>query len=328
MKMINLVEQFPQQLEKAVQIGEYAQLSASKTKIKNVIISGLGGSGIGGSIVKEWVENESQVPIIINKGYFLPAFANEESLVIVSTYSGNTEETLQVLHSAIEKRAKIVVITSGGKAQQIAQQKAIDCIIVPGGFPPRSCLGYSITQLLYILKFHQIITSHFIEKLKSGIHFLIKNQQEIIIQAKDLTQFLKNKRPVVYAEDSMEAVLIRFRQQFNENSKMLGWHHVFPEMCHNELVGWRENAKDLAVVIFRTKEDFLRNQYRIDICKKTFETHTTIKEIWGSGLNKIENALFFIHLGDFTSCFLADENGFEASEIDVIYNLKNQLDKI
>src|SRR6185295_17584834 len=132
-------------------IGEKAKLSASKTAIHNVVVSGLGGSGIGGNLVAEIVAAELKVPMSVNKDYFLPAFVNENTLLIISSYSGNTEETVYVLNEGLKRKAKITCITSGGKIAEIAKANSLDLILIPGGMPPRACLGYSFPQQLFVL---------------------------------------------------------------------------------------------------------------------------------------------------------------------------------
>src|ERR1035437_685215 len=124
--MKTLIENFPDQLREAIRFGEAAKLSTAKRKISNVLISGLGGSGIGGTIVSELVALEATVPITVSKGYFIPKFVNENTLVIISSYSGNTEETLNCLSLALKRKAKIICITSGGKVAEIAKKKKLD----------------------------------------------------------------------------------------------------------------------------------------------------------------------------------------------------------
>src|ERR1044072_4037262 len=149
--MKTLVEQFPSQIEKAVEIGKNAKLSAKKNAVSNILITGLGGSGIGGTILSELAFPECPVPVTVSKGYFIPAFVDAHTLVIVSSYSGNTEETLACLKQSHEKGAMICCITSGGAVEEFAKQHQHDCIVIPGGMPPRACLGFSLTQLVFIL---------------------------------------------------------------------------------------------------------------------------------------------------------------------------------
>lgn len=326
MEMKQLVDNFSKQLSQALEIGRNAKINSAKNSIQNIIISGLGGSGIGGSIVSQLVENECPVPITINKGYFLPAFVGKNTLLIISSYSGNTEETLNAMQMGIEKGAQIVAITSGGQVEEICKKNGYDFIKVPGGFPPRSCLGFSLTQLFFILKAFNLIQFDFEKAIEKSISKLENHKISIQEKAKKLAEFIENKLPIIYSEDRFEAVAIRFRQQINENSKVLCWHHVIPEMNHNELVGWTSKNENLAVVIFRNESDYFRNNARIEINKSVFEKYTpnTI-EIYSEGETDLERAIYLIHLGDWASCFLADLRGVDAVEINVINHLKNSL---
>jgi len=327
--MKSLIENFPNQLREAIHIGDNAKLSLSKRKISNVFISGLGGSGIGGTIVSELMAMEATVPINIGKGYFIPKFINENTLVIISSYSGNTEETLNCLHLALKRKAKIVCITSGGKVAEIAKKKKLDVIAIPGGNPPRSCLGYSLTQLFFILGFHKIISNKFKAQLKSAIELIEGEKQNIISEANDVAGKIFGKTAMIYATTYFEGIAIRFRQQINENAKMLCGHHVIPEMNHNELVGWAGGSDKISVIIFRDKDEFERNNSRIEINKLVIGKYTpNITEIWSKGRSQIEKAIYFIHIGDWISLFLAEKRGVDAVEVKVIDMLKGELSKI
>lgn len=327
--MKSLIENFPNQLREAIRIGESAKLTSPKKRISNVYISGLGGSGIGGTIVSELVALEATVPITVGKGYFIPKFVNENTLVIISSYSGNTEETLEAMSMAIKRKAKMVCVTSGGKVAEIARKKKLDMIIIPGGNPPRACLGYSFAQLLFILGFHRIIGRKFKSQMKSSVELIEAEKQNIISEAQSVTEKLFGKTPMIYATTYFEGVAIRFRQQLNENAKMLCGHHVIPEMNHNELVGWASGSERVSVVIFRDKDEYLRNNARIEINKEVIKKYTpNITEIWSKGISQIEKAIYFIHLGDWISVFLAEKRGVDPVEVKVIDILKGELSKI
>ena len=326
--MFELITNFPQQIKEAIKIGEKAVLTPAITPVLNVIISGLGGSGIGGSIVSQLVEKESPVSVAVNNKYFLPAYVGPNTLAIISSYSGNTEETISCLKEAIKKGSKIVCITSGGVIAEIARENKLDLIEIPGGNPPRASLAYSLTQLFYVLNFHEIINSAFKEKLNAAIELISEDKEPIIIEAKAIVAKLINKTPVIYSVATTESIAIRFRQQLNENAKTLCWHHVFPELSHNELVGWTEKNENLAVIILRNKTDFVRNQIRIEISKKIFERYTsTVIELFSKGDSDIENAIYLIHLGDWVSYFLAELKGIDPVEVKVIDHLKSELSK-
>lgn len=327
--MKTLVANFSKQLAEAIKIGNNAKLTASKNKISNVLVCGLGGSGIGGSILSELVVHDANVPINVTKGYFIPEYVNENTLVIISSYSGNTEETLNCLDLAIDRNAKIVSVTSGGKVQEISKSKGYDHIIVPGGMPPRACLGYSMTQLFFILGFFKIISNNYKADLESAIKLIDSEEANIIDEATNIAQKLVGKIPVIYATTYYEGIAIRFRQQLNENSKVLCWHHIIPEMNHNELVGWTEKNDNLSVLFFLDKDEYSRNLARVDINKEVIKKYASgITEIYSKGTTSIEKAIYFIHLGDWISVQLAELRGVDAIEVNVINHLKSALSKI
>jgi glucose/mannose-6-phosphate isomerase len=327
--MKTLVQNFSKQLTEAIRIGNSATLTPSKNKIKNVLICGLGGSGIGGSIVAELAAGNATVPINVAKGYFIPAYVNGETLVIISSYSGNTEETLNCMEQAIEMGAKVVAVTSGGKVLEASKTKGFDCIAIPGGMPPRACLGYSLTQLFFILGFHKIINNDYKADLEAAVKLIDSEEWNIITEATEIAAKIKGKIPVIYATTYNEGVAIRFRQQLNENSKILCWHQVVPEMNHNELVGWTEKNDNLSVLFFLDKNDYSRNLARVDINKEVMKKYTTsITEIWSKGNTPIERAIYFVHLGDWISVLLGESRGVDLMEVNVINQLKAKLSEI
>ena len=327
--MTELIKNFPKQLAEAMEIGEKARLNKPARPIQNIVIAGLGGSGIGGTIVSEIVAQEAKVPIVVIKDYFIPAFVNQNTLVICCSYSGNTEETVQALDDSIARGAMICCITSGGKVAETAKNKNIDLINIPGGMPPRACLGYSLTQLFFVLHGYGVISNSFKKQLMESIELLKRENTNIVAEAKKLTDFFAGKIPVIYAVDGYNGVATRFRQQINENSKMLCWHNILPEMNHNELVGWAEKYDDVAVIILRNKTDYSRTQARIEISKEIFKKYTpNVTELWSKGESQLERSLYLIHLTDFISVMLADKKKIDATEVNVINHLKGQLAKI
>lgn len=326
--MMNVfIQEFPKQLKEALEIGGQATLSKHNQPIHNIVVLGMGGSGIGGEFVAEFVRDSCKVPFLACKGYELPAYINENTLVIASSFSGNTEETLIMFEKALDRGAKIVCISSGGKMIEEAKRLNLDCIKIPSvKQPPRSCLGYSFVQQLFILNYFGFIDGQAIEELKKSIVLLEEYQERIKVEAIKLARVMHGKFPVIYATDRMAAVALRLRQQLNENSKILALHHVFPEMNHNELVGWREQSGDYVVLIFRSKDDLGRNQMRMDISKEIINNVTTsILEINCVGDSLIEQAMYGVHLGDWISWELAKARKVDAIEVDVIDLLKGKL---
>ncbi|MGE0561218.1 MAG: bifunctional phosphoglucose/phosphomannose isomerase [Flavobacteriales bacterium] len=327
--MKGLIEDFTRHLAKSIVICNQTNLKKTDKKIESVLICGLGGSGIGGTVVSQIVANDANAPIVVNKDYKIPAFVNKNTLVICSSYSGNTEETLEMLTQAEAKGAEIACVTSGGKLEEIANTKNYNLIKIPGGNPPRAAFGLSLPTIFHFLTHYKIVSKNYFEDFAASIKNIDADEQNIINEAKKVTEKLYKKIPVIYSDAWFEGVSIRFRQQINENSKMLCWHHAIPEMNHNELVGWTTKNDDLAVVLFRNQDDYFRTQKRMEINKTVFEKHTsTILEIYSKGKNRLEQSLYLIHLGDWISYFLAEKNGVDVTEIDIITHLKNELSKI
>jgi glucose/mannose-6-phosphate isomerase len=324
--MYNLIDAFPRQLKEALEIGRKAELKAPGGPYGNVVVTGLGGSGIGGRIAAQLVHKEAKCPIEVYNNYYLPGYVNHKSLVIACSYSGNTEETLAAMEQALNKGARVVVITSGGTMLEVAKARGLDHILIPGGNPPRTMLAYSLVQQFFVLNHFGIIGDGFEGAIKTAAHMLADEQDAIKKAAQELTEKLVGKRLVIYSEASTEAVSIRFRQQVNENSKELCWHHAIPEMNHNELVGWAGGKADIAVVIFRHKEDHERSQIRMEINKEVFKQYTPhIHDVWSQGDTAFARQLFLIHLGDWVSYYWAEKKGVDPTEIGVINMLKGKL---
>ena len=327
--MKELIKDFTNQIAHAIVIGNAYEPSDWNANISNVLISGLGGSGIGGTIAAEVTASEARIPILTNNGYFIPNFVSINTLFIACSYSGNTEETISAAKLAHEEGAKIVVISSGGKLQEMANDNSWDFIGIPGGQPPRASFGLSFPEVLYVLHVHDIISKKFEKELEAAINLLDENEEAIQQEAMEVTEKLNNKIPVIYAADGYGGVATRFRQQVNENAKMLCWHHVIPEMNHNELVGWRTKDENLAVVIFRNETDFDRIQARMKINKETMDQYAdSIIEIWSQGDSDLQRALYLIHIGDWISYFLGEKRGVDITEVKVIDHLKGELAKL
>ena len=326
MKMNDYIDDFSNHLRDAIEIANNTSLTSCTKEIRNILICGLGGSGIGGAIVSDIISPKVNIPITATKDYSIPNFVNEHTLVIANSYSGNTEETLYALEKCQLRGAEIAVITSGGKLKAIAEENKYNKIIIPGNQPPRAMFGYAFTELFFMLNHYGIIDDSFKSDFTKAIELLDTEKNNIQEQAMSLAKKMYKQTPVIYVANGFEGVAVRFRQQINENSKMLCWHNVVPEMNHNELLGWRTNVNDLAVVYLRNKSDYDRNQIRIDINKKVIAKFTeNITEIWSIGNSLIENSLYHINLGDWVSWYLSEMNNVDAIEIDVIDFLKGEL---
>jgi glucose/mannose-6-phosphate isomerase len=322
-----LVQNFTKQLKEALSIAEKAVISEGNG-IKNILITGLGGSGIGGTIVSELISDSCTVPVLINKDYFLPAFVNESTLVIVSSYSGNTEETLSAMQIAIAKKAQVACITSGGKVLELARQNQFDFIEIPGGMPPRSCIGFALVSLIKVLVVKGFANKSLFQDIEKSIVLLDGENEAIKAEAKQIAEKAFNKFPILYSLGSCEGAVVRFRQQINENGKILCSHHTFPEMNHNELVGWTTRNENLVVITFHTSYDYARTKKRYEVCRPIFEKYSSgVMDIIAKGNSKLEQFFYLINIGDWISCYIADLRGIDPVEVRVIDHLKAELAK-
>lgn len=326
--MKTLLENFPNQLIEALRIAKKTTLTLPKNTYKQIVISGLGGSGIGATIVQEFMYDKCSIPFTVNKNYFIPASTNKDTLFIACSYSGNTEETLDALKEAKAKKATICCITSGGAMAEYAVANKLDLILIPGGMPPRSCLGYSLVQLLNVFKKTGLLKSSFERDIAAAIQMIQKDTLKIQKNAMQLAAGLLDKQVAIYGIAGNEGLMIRFRQQLNENSKALAWHNVIPEMTHNEIVGWKENHDDVAVIFCSSKNDYPRSLTRLDVLKKVVKKYTkSVFNLEIKGQSHWERVFYFIHLTDWVSVYLADLYKHDAVEVKVIDHLKGVMSK-
>jgi len=324
--MEKLIAAFPQNLIDALEIASKVSLKKPENAVHNIVVCGMGGSGIGGKIVTEWIQSELKVPVSLLQDYDLPAFVDQHSLVIGSSYSGNTEETLFAVKAAHEKGAHLIGITSGGEMHRFCAQENIDCIIVPGGNPPRSAVAFSIVQLVNIFVQLGMISAQNLEEIKISLNLLSNEKSAIQAEAKQIATFLFGKVGVIYSGPNYEAVAVRARQQFNENSKYLCWHHVIPEMNHNELVGWSGGDERFAVLFLNTRDLNPRNQLRYTITKDVIAKKAAgVMELTPNGNTQIQRSFYLIHLVDWASFYLSEMNKADIMDIKVIDYLKNEL---
>lgn len=325
--MKQLIEAFPSNITEALEIAQNSTISGDYANISNVLICGMGGSGIGGSMVQTWLADELKVPVSIAKDYSIPNFVDENTLVIGSSYSGNTEETLVAIEEAQKKGAKIIGITSGGKMEALCQSNGYDYIKVPGGNPPRTALAYSLVQLLHIFATIGMSSADRLKEIAAGRDLIVAESETVHMKAKGLAEHLHQKVGVMYGTTAYEPVLVRARQQFNENSKYLNWTNPIPEMNHNELVGWGGGDRRFAPVFFMTQGNHPRNDKRIEITREKISEKTSVFDIHAKGDSQIEQSLYLINIVDWSSFYLAALDDIDTIDIAVIDYLKGTLAK-
>lgn len=326
--MERLIAAFPANVKDALTIGRNAIINFRTQPVHNVLISGLGGSGIGGKIMSQLVWDSCKVPISLVHDYRIPAWVGEHTLFIASSYSGNTEETLSSLEEAMRRGAQVVCITSGGKLKAMASDYGFNMIEIPGGQPPRTSFGYNAMQVLFALHAYGLIPAGYANQIAGAANLLEQSQGAIRTEAAAIANKIKGTTPIVYAETWMEGVAVRLRQQINENAKLLCWHHALPEMNHNELVAWAGGGPQFSVLLIRTPEDHPATSRRMDLSEEIIRKYTNcIVTLLPKGANRVEWVYYLIHFADWISYYMARDRQVDPIEITVIDYFKAELSK-
>ena len=336
--MYQSIWDFPENIIDAIELSENITLKNEYLDVNNIIIAGMGGSAIGGDVVYSLIKNEIKIPFVVNRGYDLPAWANSSTLIICSSYSGNTEETISILEEAKSLGAKVIGITTGGVLESLCKNYSFDFVNIPSGLQPRAALAFSFIPLLYILKKTSLINVEVKNWLESSVD-LIKSKREEYSLAKEnnpvyqLANKLYKKLPIIYADsESLETVAVRLKGQICENSKILAYHSIYPEMNHNEIVGWENNEdffSNYYVLWLMDDEMNSRNKSRKNIISEIlFDLDVSQQEIKVDGNSFKERFLLLIHYGDWLSYWCAILHNTDPSPVKNIQTLKDKLSKL
>jgi len=338
--MLEVEENFYRQLEDSKKIAESVDLNRIKLKrFSGIAILGMGGSGFAGDIIKSLVKDEIDMPVEIVKSYDLPSFVKNDWLVIPVSYSGNTEETIAAARQALKKGCTLLCVTTDGEIEKIAQENNQVVIKVPSGFQPRGASGYLFFSTYLVLGRMGIININ-AGDVKEALD-LVKNKvsqyaREIKTEenyAKQIAFGIGNKLPVIYGTSGiLSAVAFRWKCEFNENSKFPSFWSEFPELNHNETVGW-ENLKELTsnfvLIVFKDSDATAKIKTRIDTTVKIIKNNLSkIIEISVEGRSKLAKALALMYLGDIASVYLALLNETDPTPVDKISVLKSELAKL
>ena len=313
--MKQVLEDFPKQCREAMSLSEGMKVSGNFNKI---MVCGMGGSAIGGDILKAILKDK--MPVYVIKEYDIPEFIDENTLVFAISYSGNTEETLGALTKAKNQGACAVAISSGGQLVDMT-----DIVIkVPDGLQPRNAVGYLFFPMLAILHNSGIVNVS--NKDLNDLLKVISDTNYFDDKGKDIARKIGDRAPVVYSSTVMEPCAYRLKCEVNENAKHPAFHHVFPEMCHNELVGFKgmERSKFL-ILLIRNNTDHDRVKIRMDICKNLLSETVDVEEITAMGDSLLAKLFSVIYLGDWIGYHLAMLNREDPTPVDVIENLKRAL---
>lgn len=331
------IRQFPEQVAQAIKIGAQADVgSLERSDIDQIVVAGLGGSAIGGDLVRSYLAEWLDVPMMVVRDYVLPNFVGKRTLVIVSSYSGNTEETLSAYSQALALGAKVLAFTSGGELTRRANVDGYPVIMIPGGLMPRAALGYSFFPMLMALVrlgFCPDQTGPIEETwrlLRERVGLFSSSVPQADNPAKQAALAWQKHVPILYAGNvRFDAVALRIKCQIAENAKQLAFANVFPEFNHNELVGYgklEHVAKLLTVCIVRDGGDHRRTGFRMAIVRKMIaDLGIPVAEVETVGQSALARMFSVIQWGDFASYYLAILNGVDPTPIAAIDHLKKEL---
>jgi glucose/mannose-6-phosphate isomerase len=333
--MFNAIYTFPEQIEQALHIGKRITLTRSYDDIEHIIFAGMGGSGMAGDITKSLVKEKCKKPICIIKNYTIPVWANERTLIICVSYSGNTEETLSCFDQAHQRNLPIIGLCTGGILLEKLLSSDYDYIIVPGGLQPRAALGYLTIPLVYLLYKLNYVDHSVIQELESVPAHLKQYRETFTSQEQKNPAYLyainlKQFMPVIFGEsETTDCIAQRWAAQLAENSKMISRTKTLPELNHNEIVGWHNNPHLLkgSVIIWlvdRTMHE--RNRKRVDITKELLHgLAATQLQFEGSGSSWSHRLFYLINFGDWISYWCAIAHETDPTSIVAIDALKNRM---
>ena len=341
--MLGAILGLPEQIDQAKRIALSVPFGGLRgRKFSSLVIAGMGGSAIGGDFLRALYEPTLTVPVTVIRDYQLPGYVDENTLVFAASNSGKTEETLSCYEQARRAKCTIVAFTTGGTLGQDASDDGTLLVTFPGGLQPRAALGYSFIPLIVASARLGILPEILLDEIDEASAVLRQVRNECNAEvpvadnlAKRLAQSFVGKIPVVYGSQADRGVVAyRWKTQINENAKAYAVANVFPELNHNETVGWSgthgqgEPERELVVVILRDDREPSQIKKRVDLTKQIIARQKVeIAEAWARGESSLARMLSLVYVGDFASYYLAIAYGEDPTPVRVIDWLKAELVK-
>lgn len=305
--------------------------------VKNALLTGLGGSAAGGDFVKALFDDEGSVPFIVNRDYHLPKWVSDESLVYVSSYSGNTEETISAYHDAVQVGARRIVLTSGGKLAELARENGDDLILIPAGQPPRTALGFMLVPLVVASAKLGLIPEQDFDGVLASLDEAVRrwgiDRPFSENDAKQLGEAMQGAVSVLYGLGGWQAIVAnRWKGQINENAKNMTFANAFPELNHNEILGWvkahEQRVGQWLTVVLEDGSESAKMQARRDVTARLIQGVSPTARVHAFGATLLARMLTLVLMGDFVSLYLAALNDVDPENIDAINVLKAELSRI
>lgn len=314
---------FPKQFRAGLKAAEKTGL---KRKFNSLIVCGMGGSALGGNILKAWVKDRKlALPVKIHRDYGLPYWADKSSLVICVSYSGNTEETLSAFRQALIKKLPLVCLGSGGKLIDLCKKERVPFSLMPKGFQPRMALGLQFSSLLKIASNCGLVPDR-----TKDLMPLEKTLNPVSLESegKRMAKILENRIPVIYSSEANRHIAEIWKTNFNENSKVPSFFNAFPEMNHNEMAGYSSKGKLTSLFRFLMlgdHNDKERIRKRMDLTAKILGQGEVKIDI--EGKNFFQKTFSAVLMSYWASFYLALGNKTDPSELKIVEEFKKKLSK-
>jgi glucose/mannose-6-phosphate isomerase len=331
--MLGLCSKTSEYVKDAIKIAN--RISVDYGEPRHVIVAGMGGSAISGEILRDWLRDGVSIPIDVCRDYNLPAYAGKETLVFAISYSGNTEETISAFGDAVNRGCMIVTITSGGRLLSSSLELGVPHAKIPEGFPPRAAVPYLFFPIPVMMN-RVGVPLGVDEDFLDVIQVLERIGRESSSQnpatenpSKRLALELTDTVPVVYGFRHYGSIARRLKTQFNENSKSPSRFEIFPEINHNETVGWEASetiTKRFSVILIRDHDEPPEIRRRIEATKLSILHKTKrVLEIHASGNKKLAKMFSALLTGDYTSVYLAILRKIDPTPVKIIDKIKSML---
>lgn len=318
--MQQVILDFPKQLKIGLERAKNAKVDDS---FDSIVICGVGGSALPGSLLLDYIDN-LKIPVYIHRNYGLPSQTSQKSLIVCVSFSGNTEETISSYEQALKMGLKPIAITTGGKLKEMAENHNLPSAIVPNDcLQPRMGVGYQFSALLAVLANCGVIEDKSKEILQTSESL---NPAAIEEKGKELAKKLVDKIPIVYGSNEFKSVARIFKIKFNENSKIMAFWNYFPELNHNEMVGLTNLKGKFHFIILKDPDGHERNIKRMELFSQLAEEYGAEAEtIEMQGRNKLEKIFNTLILGDFASYYLALEYRIDPMPVKIVEEFKKRL---
>jgi glucose/mannose-6-phosphate isomerase len=306
---------------------------APLTARDGLIVAGMGGSGIGGRLARASIGGRARRPLTIVGGYALPAWAGPDTVVLCSSYSGATEETLSCYVDAGERGAQRIVATTGGPLAERAREDGVPVIPIPGGFQPRAAVGYALVSALEVAALcgaaptlHDEIEAAATLAERLGGEWGPDGPEHGL--AKVLARRLVDTVPVIAGTELTAEIAYRWKTQINENAELPAFASALPELNHNEIVGWAaaRHLARFAAIFLEDPDEHERNARRIELTARAADTGAVVVDrVRAIGETRTERVVSLVLLGDLMSLYLAVLRGIDPASIVVLDELKSRL---